>query len=83
MPNSTCRNCGGSKIATGGHVRIGEGRFTLCMDKDPSAAVFKGHVNCDAGFSVCGDCGAVQLFAAEPEKLYAAFLIAQQTATQS
>jgi hypothetical protein len=74
---SACPNCAGTRIATGGHIDAGEGKFLLVMNRNPSAAIFKGGVKSRARISVCGDCGFVHLFATEPEKLYEAFLTSQ------
>jgi hypothetical protein len=48
------------------------------MDEHPEAMVLKGHATSPANFAVCADCGLVSLFADDPEKLYAAFLKAQE-----
>jgi hypothetical protein len=73
----TCRHCGGSRIVTGAYTIAGEGRLSISVDAIPAAWMFKETVSSGVDLTVCGDCGAVEFFAKEPQALYKAFLRAQ------
>jgi hypothetical protein len=73
----TCQKCGSPTLIEG--VRIiehvygaGEVDLSATVYKRPGAMLFKGEVSTPLTGRVCGNCGYVELFVADPQALLAA-----------
>ena len=57
-------------------VAKGYGAMTpqISVNRNPEAKILKRPVTVDASVSVCGECGAVELRADEPHKLWEAYM---------
>lgn len=58
-----------------------EQNFTVRVDADPDAVMFKKSVRSDVHAWICGQCGYMELYADDPAELYRAFTAAQSTMT--
>ena len=80
-----CAKCGSNSIirramavdkvtATGA-----ERNFTVRVDADPTATVFKKSTRSDVHAWICGQCGYMELYADNPAELYEAFTASRST----
>lgn len=58
-----------------------EQSFTVRVDADPGAVMFKKSVRSDIHAWICGECGFIEMYADNPGELYKAFTEAQSTIT--
>jgi len=56
-----------------------EQNFTVRVDSDPTAMMFKKSTRSDVHAWICGQCGYIELYADNPGELYQAFITAQST----
>ena len=56
-----------------------EQNFTVRVDAEPNAIMFKKSTRSDVHAWICGECGHIELYAANPGELYQAFITAQST----
>jgi formate-dependent nitrite reductase cytochrome c552 subunit len=56
-----------------------EQNFTVRVDADPTAIMFKKSTRSDVHAWICGQCGYMELYADNPSELYQAFTEAQST----
>ena len=56
-----------------------EQNFTVKVDADPTAIMFKKSVRSDVHAWICGQCGYIELYADNPGELYQAFTTAKST----
>jgi formate-dependent nitrite reductase cytochrome c552 subunit len=56
-----------------------EQNFTVRVDSDPTAMMFKKSTRSDVHAWICGQCGYMELYADNPGELYQAFATAQST----
>ena len=72
-----CARCGAqAMIPDASIVAKGYGAMTpqISVNRNPEAKILKRPVTVDASVSVCGECGAVELRADEPHKLWEAYM---------
>ena len=86
MPSvDKCAKCGSSsiirralvidKVSAAGN----EQSFTVRVDADPGAVMFKKSVRSDIHAWICGECGFIEMYADNPLELYKAFTTAQSS----
>ena len=73
-----CPECGSEKIVKNAVLKdIGEtyAEFTLrvSVDQNPDALIFRKRVHSNVRAEVCGECGYLRPFAAEPRDLWNAY----------
>lgn len=74
-----CARCGSSKVVPRaavldrGDAAMDAGNVRLGIARKPSAVLFKGMERVDVYARVCGDCGYVELFVDEAQKIYRAY----------
>jgi ribosomal protein S27AE len=75
MKSTICCKCGSGKIIP--DVRAGERgvgnvpmSIAVRVDENPDAVVFKGMHAEDLKAWICGDCGYVEFFVANPQQLF-------------
>jgi predicted nucleic-acid-binding Zn-ribbon protein len=69
-----CARCGSEKIIPSAYVTgYDDNGFSLAFDEDPKNFVRKTAVS-DVTARVCGECGYAEFYAADPGKLYDAYL---------
>jgi len=56
-----------------------EQNFTVRVDADPTAIMFKKSMRSDVHAWICGQCGYMELYADNPSELYQAYAEAQST----
>ena len=82
-----CAKCGSTSIIRRALVvdkvsaAGAEQNFTVRVDADPGAVMFKKSVRSDVHAWICGECGYMELYADNPAELYQAFSTAQSTST--
>jgi len=75
----TCQKCGSDALITGvrlfdrsGEAGMTKTDLTVGLYKDPYAVIFKEEVSTPIYGRVCGSCGYLELYAADPAELLAA-----------
>lgn len=66
------------KVGTNGGI---EQNFTVRVDADPTAIMFKKSTRSDVHAWICGQCGYIELYADNPAELYNAFTASRSTLT--
>jgi len=80
-----CAKCGSSSVIQRAMVvdkvsaAGAEQNFTVRVDSDPTAIMFKKSTRSDVQAWICGQCGYMELYADKPGELYRAFIAAQST----
>lgn len=74
----SCRNCSSTKIIPQVDVfdqgEYSSGRLTVGLATKPHAVLLKGLVTATVTANVCGECGYLELFISDPQKLYDAYV---------
>ncbi len=70
-----CEKCGSKRVMDKVSVIDRNGDYqdrslSIKIDKNPGALLFKGAATSDLFARVCADCGFVELYAAEPSRLW-------------
>ncbi|RYD48794.1 MAG: hypothetical protein EOP85_02860 [Verrucomicrobiaceae bacterium] len=71
MKSGKCPKCGSSEIITGARL-IDEAEYArtrVSTTAKPDALLFKGYKSTLVDAHVCGSCGFIELYAADPGKL--------------
>lgn len=77
-----CAKCGSKKIIPEAYVTgYDDSGICIAVDEDPKN-FFKKTAISDINIAVCGECGFVEFFAAEPDKLYQAYLASKAKAAE-
>jgi predicted nucleic-acid-binding Zn-ribbon protein len=77
-----CAKCGAGKLIEDAYVTgYDDSGICVAVDEDPKN-FFKKTTISDLNIKVCGACGFVEFYAAEPEKLYQAYLAAKAKAAE-
>jgi predicted nucleic-acid-binding Zn-ribbon protein len=80
-----CAKCGSSSVIQRAMVvdkvsaAGAEENFTVRVDADPSAMMFKKSTRSPVHAWICAQCGYIELYADNPGELYQAFITAQST----
>jgi hypothetical protein len=75
MPNSPCSKCGSSQVIPNARVLFHEGRHfdvEVAVEAKPDSWFFKGRRKCPLMARVCAACGFAELYATDPQQLWAA-----------
>lgn len=74
---SNCLKCNSDKIIPNAMVldtgQYSEGYLQIAFDESPDALVFKNRSKSSVRVSVCGDCGYLEFYAAQPNVIYQAY----------
>lgn len=75
-----CPECGSDKIVKDAALKeLGDysAEYTLrvAVDKNPDAWIFKERARSEVRAELCGDCGFIQAYAADPHSLWTAYQI--------
>ena len=82
--DNRCAKCGSdhiipaARLVDRGHASADAGDLRVRVDATPSAWVRKGKVEIDLSARICGACGFTEMYAADPEALWAAFAASRQ-----
>ena len=72
-----CAKCGSARVIPDVQIvdqgEYSDGQLKARVDSKPQAILFKGAITTRLRGRVCGDCGFVELFVDEPEKLFDAW----------
>ena len=72
-----CLKCNSDKIIPSAMVldtgQYASGYMQIAVDEQPDALMFKQRTKSDVKVSVCGDCGYLEFYAAEPGSMYQAY----------
>jgi predicted nucleic-acid-binding Zn-ribbon protein len=76
--SETCAKCDSDKIIPRARVMDkgdygSEGDLNIAIDGNPEAFLFKDRTRWSVSARVCGSCGFVEFYAANPETIYSAY----------
>jgi hypothetical protein len=80
METSACAKCGSTRIIPDAHTTetSSGGSLAVCVNAKPEAILFKGRHTEYLKACICADCGHVELYVENADKLYEAYSKSQQ-----